>query len=775
MRRIDLRSPGVRGLLLVAGCLALILGARFWDEASRWSVEIDRGEAIEEARSRVGWKPGMTASTRIGVRENQDLTRLLMNSSQPETRLSPVIYVVSFRGDEDEGRTEVELSGDGDLLVVRHRGGEGSQQPLQAAAADQLAREALASVVGDRLELYEETYREELAEEVWKYRWQDTSPPWDGLDRAVDVTVSEGRVQDLELETVVQERPADWSQSKSGLGNLLTLCFLGAVLILVGQSLRYFLTYGSAMRVGMVVFGLAFLRVFFTFPERLHEQGGWVGTVFGSLFDPMLFSAVAAAVFYGAGMASVGRALPATVQPLESLLAGQSGGSVVTDSVRRGVATGFCLALVPVVLAALGIFDSFQLRGAEISTLAAPFPGVVCLLPRLSLAPLALFGFLVPWLYGVLRRPGLARTVGVLVGAVLMAPTVPAMGPPSTLVFTGLLLMVILDRLFHRQDLIAVLVAVWASGVASEAAALIIQPGPLRLSGLFAFAVLLATPWLARWVLVGAFGATEDLIPAEKLRPLRRVRAERERIKAQLTVAQEAQRRMLPETPPEIPGWSLAAICRPAQEVGGDLYDFVPAEDGKWAVLVGDVSGKGMVASLYMTLTKGSLLAAGECLTDPGAVLREVNGDLHQITERSTFVTLWYGLLDPETGQLDCVRAGHNPPLWRRFESQSTVSLRPKGLPLGAVASGLFGSSLGQESVRLEPGDALFVYSDGLTEAMNSQQQEYGEDRLTAIVASTDGLSASEARDKVLADVDTFIGGAPQHDDMTLVVLRFEG
>lgn len=775
MRNFGPTSPMGRGLLLGVACLASILGARFWDGASQWGVEIDRGKAIELARLRAGWDPGQGPSARLGVREDEGLTRFLMSSPRPIAPLSPVVFEVSFRRDQEGRRTEVELTGDGALAAIRQRGGEGSERQLSADGVEQLARNALASLAVDRSEDFEQVFREELEEGIWKYRWQDTSPPWNGLDRAVEVTVSEGRVKDLELETVVQERPADWSQSKSDLGDLLTLCFLAALLVLVAQSMRYFLTYTSATRLGLGMFGLAFLRVVFTFPERLHEHGGWLRAIFGSLFDPMLFSAVAAAVFYGAGMASAGRALPWAIRPLETLLGGQSGGSVVADSVRRGVATGFFLALVPVALAASGVLEGFQLRGAEMSTLASPFPAVVCLLPRLSFAPLAVFAFLLPWLYGLLRRPRLARGVTFLLGALLMAPLVPATGPIPTLLLAGLLLVVILDRLFHRQDLLAVLVAVWASGVISEAAALVIQPGPLRFSGLLALAAVSLTPWLARRALARLFGSMEDLIPIEKLQPLRRVRAERERIKAQLSVAQEAQRRMLPGTPPEIPGWSLSAICRPAQEVGGDLYDFVPAADGKWAVLVGDVSGKGMVASLYMTLTKGSLLAAGEFLTDPGAVLREVNGDLHQLTERSTFVTLWYGLLDPETGQLDCVRAGHNPPLWRRFESQGTVSLRPKGLPLGAVGSRLFGSSLGQESVFLEPGDALFIYSDGLTEAMNGQQQEYGEDRLTETVARTDGLSAPLARDMVLADVDAFIGGAPQHDDMTLVVLRFEG
>ncbi len=269
-------------------------------------------------------------------------------------------------------------------------------------------------------------------------------------------------------------------------------------------------------------------------------------------------------------------------------------------------------------------------------------------------------------------------------------------------------------------------------------------------------------------------GAVVSLDP-RALEVPRRLRAERERIKAQLSVAREAQMRMLPAAPPKLPGFQLAASCRPAKEVGGDLYDFIPFDgehQGQWGIALGDVSGKGMVASLYMTLTKGLLLAAAERTDDPCAMLADVNRGLYQESDRNIFVTLWYGILDPATRRLRHVRAGHNPALWRRAERGETVALKPPGFALGGTSSKLFNRLLKEEEITLEEGDGLFIYSDGLTEAMNAEFEEYGDERLAQAIARTDGLSAERAQNAILADVHAFIGDAQQHDDMTMVVLR---
>jgi sigma-B regulation protein RsbU (phosphoserine phosphatase) len=327
------------------------------------------------------------------------------------------------------------------------------------------------------------------------------------------------------------------------------------------------------------------------------------------------------------------------------------------------------------------------------------------------------------------------------------------------------------DQLYHRRGLLATLAAGYALVAAPRVLALLVQPFPLRLAGILGMGWLLVL-WV--WALRRSLtGPPPQLAPGD-LALERQLRGQRERIRVQLELAREAQSRMLPPAPPDLQGAEISAVCLPAREVGGDLYDFIPSS-GSWGLVVGDVSGKGMVASLYMTLTKGLLLAATEHLSRPAEVLVEVNRGLHQASERSVFVTLFYGLLDPVSGRLCHVRAGHNPVLWRRAARGETVLLQPPGLPLGATGEALFGSVLAEEELVMEPGDALVLYTDGVTEAMDEDKHQYGDHRLLAAVSRTDGLSAERARDVLLADVRAFMDESRQHDDLTLVVVRYRG
>ena len=355
----------------------------------------------------------------------------------------------------------------------------------------------------------------------------------------------------------------------------------------------------------------------------------------------------------------------------------------------------------------------------------------------------------------------------------LLAVAAPVAGDVGGVLAVALLLAMAYTLILERGDLLTALVAAYVAVVAPRLLVLLVQPGPVRWSGLVAMALLVAVVgWLGRrWVL----GGREPGLTVADLAVERRLRAERELLRAQLSVAREAQTRMLPAAPPAIPGLTVAAAFRPAREVGGDLYDFVPLAGGRWGLAVGDVSGKGMVASIYMTLTKGLLLAAAEHRDGPLDILREVNRGLRRETDRGTFVTLAYGVVDPATGRWCHARAGHNPVLWRRARRFETVGLRPRGLALGVVPDAAFAAAMAEDERTLEPGDALFLYSDGLTEAMDEERQEYGEVRLRAAIGRTDGLDARAAREVVLADVMAFMGEAPQHDDLTLVVLRYDG
>ena len=228
---------------------------------------------------------------------------------------------------------------------------------------------------------------------------------------------------------------------------------------------------------------------------------------------------------------------------------------------------------------------------------------------------------------------------------------------------------------------------------------------------------------------------------------------------------------MLPDAPPQIPGLEIAAICLPSKEVGGDLYDFLPLPDGKLGIVVADVSGKGVPASLYMTLTKGLLESVSETTSDPGEILREVNRHLYEVCRRKMFVTLFLGVIDPVTKRLIYARAGHNPTVFRRPFGETKL-LSAGGIGLGLNRGKIFDQSLKVETVQLATNDKLFFYSDGITEAMNLKNEEYGEERLMSLAEHLDSVGASAARDSVLSDVKEFLGSNQPQDDQTLVVVK---
>jgi sigma-B regulation protein RsbU (phosphoserine phosphatase) len=229
---------------------------------------------------------------------------------------------------------------------------------------------------------------------------------------------------------------------------------------------------------------------------------------------------------------------------------------------------------------------------------------------------------------------------------------------------------------------------------------------------------------------------------------------------------------MIPDALPNLEGVEIAAVCRPSREVGGDLYDFINLPDGRLGIVVADVSGKGVPASLYMTLTKGLLDSVTEEKTDPGEILREVNRHLYEVCRRKVFVTLFLGVIDPVNKMFVYARAGHNPSILRKSSNQQTSLLKSPGMGMGLNNGSIFDNSLKVSSLKLEANDMVFFYSDGITEAMNGNHEQYGEERLMKIAAEVDGLRAEEARNRIMFDVEKFLGNVNPQDDQTLVVAR---
>ena len=236
-------------------------------------------------------------------------------------------------------------------------------------------------------------------------------------------------------------------------------------------------------------------------------------------------------------------------------------------------------------------------------------------------------------------------------------------------------------------------------------------------------------------------------------------------VRDELEVARELQRELLPSASPELPGWSFAHSSRTANEIGGDYYGFQPLEDGGLAVIVADASGHGMAAGLLMAIADASLRIALDLDPEPAAVASLVNKALHRAGDRRSFVTLFYGRLDPATGRLDYVCAGHPPPLVRRADGaleEPTAGSLPLGLrPALTPALG---------TLALAPGDRLVLFTDGLFEAPNPAGEAFGYDRLRREVAASTG--AADAHDRLRSAVERHVGGSELADDLTIVILE---
>jgi serine phosphatase RsbU (regulator of sigma subunit)/putative methionine-R-sulfoxide reductase with GAF domain len=244
-------------------------------------------------------------------------------------------------------------------------------------------------------------------------------------------------------------------------------------------------------------------------------------------------------------------------------------------------------------------------------------------------------------------------------------------------------------------------------------------------------------------------------------------KAEQERLTHELELARDIQTKLIPVDLPAIPGWELVAFWRSAQEVAGDFYDFIEVSPHQLGIVIADVAGKGMPAALYMTLTRSLLRATAPGQTDPRAVLTRVNQLLVPDTQGGRFVSVFYAILNIETGRLTYTNAGHNPPLLLRADGQSD-RLHAPGLVLGVLSD----IELGTGQDYLNSGDGIFLYTDGVTEVFGATEEMFGEERLKALVQEhwAEGPSAVVAA--IQQAVRDFSATTLPSDDFTLLVLR---
>ena len=240
--------------------------------------------------------------------------------------------------------------------------------------------------------------------------------------------------------------------------------------------------------------------------------------------------------------------------------------------------------------------------------------------------------------------------------------------------------------------------------------------------------------------------------------------AKHQRVQREVEIAREVQQRLFPEIP-TVPGLDVAGHCRPALGVGGDYYDVIPLEDGRLAIAIGDVSGKGIAAALLMASLRASLRGIVDTgSNDLARMVRKLNRLIHEASTANRYATLFFAIYDPATRELRYVNAGHNPPLvLRRAES---ISLEACGPVVGLLKD----VEYEERSLQLTPGDLFIGYTDGISEAMTVAEEEWGEARMQTAAEAVRDRPAKEILDAVFRIADEFTAGAPQYDDMTMLI-----
>ena len=244
--------------------------------------------------------------------------------------------------------------------------------------------------------------------------------------------------------------------------------------------------------------------------------------------------------------------------------------------------------------------------------------------------------------------------------------------------------------------------------------------------------------------------------------------AELERKKAELHIARDIQMSFLPEDLPEVPGLEVSALALPAKEVGGDFYDLIPLSEDRAAFVIADVAGKGVPAALFMALSRTVIRANAQNPRSAHEAICEANTLITADARSGMFVTLFYAVVDPVKKTLTYVNAGHNPPLIFRPGSSRPVELKGTGIILGVLPD----ADYREETFALESRDLIILYTDGITEAINSGKEQFGEQRLIETIMDSRDLSPDELVDRIRQAVADFSGDEPQFDDQTLMVLR---
>lgn len=365
-----------------------------------------------------------------------------------------------------------------------------------------------------------------------------------------------------------------------------------------------------------------------------------------------------------------------------------------------------------------------------------------------------------------------SKVLIVIIAAVIWGLAVSQSMSPwyfGNLLFAIIGVIVVLSLL--KYEVFPVLVGVFSFEVLNSGVSFFYMDNPDFLFSGIVLSVLLIL--ILGWTIV-TFYTKDKEIDFDAIRPaFAKYISERQRLQRELEIARDVQMSFLPRSNPKVPGLDIAARCLPANEVGGDYYDFINMNHDRFGVVIGDVSGKGTQAAFYMTLTKGFLKALSKTLNDPVEILTRMNNLFYENVDRGTFISVLYGIFDLDDKNLELARGGHNPVIHITNKGE-LKKYNPKGMALGLEKGYGFSQNIDKSSVSFEPGDVFVFYTDGFPEAMNKAKEEFGEEKFNNIFKEVYKQSAQEILDNTYSKVLKYMMSSKQNDDMTLVIIKIK-
>jgi sigma-B regulation protein RsbU (phosphoserine phosphatase) len=796
-----------RGLFLLGlfGLMAYIVLYHWAYSAGALRYSIDRGEVYRRAADFLkakgydvqGFKHQMTTSSR-GERRlylektvGTDKAKELIRAQQVPFDSWRVLWYQDIPQGQPQETFSVNLTSDGKVLDMEHAIPEdwpGAR--LDAVKAQAIAIKFLQETEKINLEQYElESHRTEqrVRRTDHNFVWSRKDPRFPGAAFKLTVEIKGDRVGRYNNDFDIPREIRQQYQKENALtgffysvGHSILLIFI--LLLSTVIFVKKYHDGEAGVKTARYFFVIIFVLGVVHFTNTLlssaqFSTGGGGLTRFQGLLMISTFvitfvylpMALSAFLGWAVGEAEVRESWPArTLAALDGFLNRKFFTLNAAESIFTGYAAGFFMLGAITILSLLGT----SLLGGQIRE-GVSFHKIIVV--GLALNPVfsALYGgithrlFLITWLRKRFNRLWLAVLIAALVG---MLGEFIDIYPFYLKLILWFGIGLFLNYLFLKYGLLTSIMAHFIYGIFMGAVPFLLTENiNFKLQGLAALSFGFVP------AIIGFIGLKRreafEFKGSELPEHVRRI-SERARITRELEIARQVQIGLLPQDNPKVPGFDIAGICIPAEEVGGDYYDFIPLGDGRLGIAIGDVSGKGVPAAIYMTLTKGILQSHAEGNIQPRDVLIKVNSLMYRTIKRGNFVSMIYAVVDLERKNLAYARAGHNPVIVVSRNSKCNTFL-PSGMALGLDRGEMFVQTLELAEIKLASGDIVIFYTDGFTEAMNEKSEEFGEERLQNLIEKAYSYdSAKKIIDDLCKEIKKFTGDYRQSDDMTMVVIR---